>query len=119
GHAQIVILSDLNRTSVLATGRALGVAANLERPKRLLERVIGEESAHQRVAQVQYQLDRFDGLEGSDDPGQHTEYTSFGAARREFGGRWLGNHAAVARPDVGVEDGDLAIETEDGSVHDR
>ena len=43
----------------------------------------------------------------ADDAGQHAEHAGLGAARRQLGGRRLGDHVAVGRAVLRVEHGDL------------
>ena len=52
GHAEVVVFGNHDLSGVLTTGRALGVAADLERPKALLERVIGEQTSNERIAEI-------------------------------------------------------------------
>src|SRR5439155_5780533 len=94
----------------------LGVAVDLEHPEALLQRVIGQQAAYERVAQVQEQLDGLHGLDGPDYPRQNAQHTRLGAGRSQLGGRRLGDHAAVAGPDLRSEHGGLALESEDRAV---
>src|SRR5439155_24214146 len=57
-------------------------------------------------------------LERADDPREDAEHAALGAAWGELGRRRLREEAAVARPLVRLEDGDLALEPEDGAVYD-
>ncbi len=96
----------------------LGVAAHLEGAEALLERVVGEQPADERVAEVEDELDRLERLDRPDDAGQHPEDARFGAARCELGRGRLGEQAAVAGTLVGLEHRDLTFEPEDRAVHD-
>ena len=53
GQAVLVVLGDHDRRRVGPARRALRVAPHLEGPERLLERVVGQEPADQRVAEVE------------------------------------------------------------------
>ena len=117
-HAELVVLGDDDVGRVDRAGRAARVTQHLVGAERLLERVVGEQPAGERVAETEDQLDRLERLDRADDAGQHAEHTGLGARRRQLGGRRLGDHAAVARPDVRVEDRGLALEAEDRAVHD-
>ena len=119
GHAEVVVLGDDDLAGVGPAGRAVRVAVHLEGPEALLERVVGQQPALQGVADAEQDLDRLDGLDRPDDAGQHPEHAGLGAARRQLGRRRLGDHAAVAGPLVGIEDGGLALEPEDRAVHHR
>ena len=95
------------------------VDPDLVLPEALLERVVGEQAADERVAEVEDQLDRLDRLDRTDDAGEHAQHAGFGAAGSELGGRGLGHHVAVRRSDAGIEDGDHPFEPEDRAVDDR
>ena len=96
-----------------------GSRRTLKVRKALVHRVVRQESTDQWVTEFQQQLDGLDGLDRSDDARQDAQHARLGATRREFRRRRLGDHAAIARSDVGVEDGDLSLEAEDRTVHDR
>ena len=53
GHAEVVVLEDLDRSRVLPARRALRVASHLEGAKALIHRVVGQEAPDQRLAEVQ------------------------------------------------------------------
>src|SRR5664280_966771 len=118
GHAEVVVFGDHDRTGVVAAGRTARIATYLEGPKTLVHRVVREETTDERVAEFEQQLDGLDRLDRSDDARQHAQYAGFSATRREFRRRRFGNHAAIARSDVGVEDGDLSFEAKDRTVYD-
>ena len=94
------------------------VTAHLVLAERLLEAVVGEQPPDERVAEAEQQLDGLDGLDRPDDAGQHAEHAGLGARRRQLGGRRLGDHVAVGRTVLRVEDGDHALEAEDRAVDD-
>ena len=110
--------SAITISRALAAGRALRVAADLERAEALLERVVGEEAPDERFAEVEHELDGLERLDRTDDPGEHAEHAGLGARRRQLGRRRLGQQAAVARAVVGLEHRDLTLEPEDRPVHD-
>ena len=58
------------------------------------------------------------GLDRPDDAGQDAEHAGLRARRRQVGGRRLGDHVAVGRAVLRVEDGDHALEAEDRPVDD-
>ena len=96
-----------------------GSRQHLVGAERLLERVVREEATGKRVAETEDELDRLERLDRADDAGQHAEHAGLGAGRSELGGRRLGHHAPVARPDVRMEHRRLTLEPEDRSVDDR
>jgi len=62
-QAEVVVLGDDDRWSVVAARGALGVATHLERAEAGLERVVREEPPHERVTEVEQQLDGLERLE--------------------------------------------------------
>ena len=86
-HAVLVVLGDHYRSRVRPAGRAVRVSSHLEGAERLLERVVGEQSAHERVAQAQEQLDGLQRLDRADDSREHAEHSGFGAAGCEHATR--------------------------------
>src|SRR5207302_5358452 len=56
GHAELVVLGDDELARVLAAGGALRVAVDLEGAERLLEGVVREQAADERVAQPEDDL---------------------------------------------------------------
>lgn len=83
------------------------------------EEVEGEKAADERLADTEDQLERLGGLEGSGDAGEDAEHSGFRATGGFAGGRGLGEEAPVAGTAGGVEDGELALESEDGGVDVR
>ena len=93
-----------------------GIDPHLVLPEGLLEGVVGEQAAHQGVAEAQQQLDGLDGLDRPDDAGQHAEHAGLGAAGGHLGRRRLGDHVPVGRAVQRVEHRDHALEPEDRAV---
>src|SRR5947207_3212985 len=118
GQAVLVVLGEHDRRTV-ATCRAVGIAPHLVVAERLLEGIVREQPAAEGFSDVEQELDRLERLDRSDDAGQHAEHAGLGARRRELRRRRLGQEAPVARSVVRIEDGDLSLEPEDRSVHDR
>src|SRR3954452_17999749 len=79
GHAEPVELGNDDRLAVGPRDLVRGVDAHLELAEALLERVIGEQAADERVAEIEDELDRLDGLDRSDDAGQHAEHAGLRA----------------------------------------
>ena len=103
----------------VAAGRAVRVAPQLELGERAVEGVVDEQPAHQRVADVEQDLDGLGGLEQAHDAGHDAEHARDRAAGRQLGRRRRGVEAAVARALEGLEHRQLALEAEDRGVHDR
>ena len=103
---------------MVAADRAARVALEPHLGERGLERVEQQQSADQRVANSQQQLDRLVGLDRADDAGQDAEHAALGAARSKLRRRGRRKEAAVAGADLRLEDRDLAFEAEDRAVHD-
>ena len=104
---------------MVAADGAVGAALDLHVAELGRERVEEEQPADERFADPGRELDRLVRLQRADDPREDAEHAAFGARRRELGRRRLREEAAVARPFVRLEDGDLALEAVDRAVHDR
>ncbi len=83
------------------------------------EGIVGHQTANQGIADAEQEFDRLGRLEQTDDTGQYAQHAGFRAAWRKRGRRRLGIEAAIARPLVRLEDGQLTLEAEDAAVHDR
>ncbi len=76
-----------------------------------------DEPAQWRLSDSGEELDGFHGLQTANDSREHAQDTGFGSRWDRSLGRRFGEKAAVAGPaEVGGEDGDLALELEDGTV---
>ena len=117
--AELDVVDVLGDRRRLAADRAGGVAAELDLGEGGRERVEEEQTADERVADPERELDRLVRLERADDPRQDAEHAALGAARRQLGRRRLREQAAVAGALMRLEDGDLALEAEDRAVDDR
>src|SRR2546430_1220417 len=116
--AEALIVDVIGDRWVLAADRAVRIATEMDLAKAFLERVVEKVTTDEWLTDPEQQLDRLRGLKRADDSGQNAENPGLRARRRELGGRWLGKEAAVARTLEGLEDRDLALEAEDGSMHD-
>ncbi len=83
------------------------------------KRIPEEESAGERFAEAGEELDRFGGLDGSDESGEDAEHASFGAVGHGAGRGWLGEEAAVGGATAEVEDARLTLEALNRSVNER
>ncbi len=104
---------------VAPTRLAFRVANQTDGVGRLVEGVVGEESAQQRLADAQDELQHLSGLHGPDDPREDPEHASLCATRREVGRWWFRENAPVARSLIRSEDAHLTLEAEHGPVHHR
>src|SRR5215831_1402624 len=107
---------EIANSRVLAAQRALRVAPQLDFAETHAERVVGEETADQRLTDAQEQLHRLGGLHDADDAWEHAQDAGLASGGDEAG-RWRrGIEAAIARSLVGREDRGHALELEDGAV---
>src|SRR6266513_3802000 len=106
--AEALVVDVIGDRRMLAAHRAIRIAAQTHLAEAALERVVQEITSHERLADPEEQLDGLRRLDGSDDPGQHTEDTRLGARRCELRRRRLGKEAPVARTLKRLEDGDLS-----------
>src|SRR5207302_3643629 len=117
--AKALVIDVIGDRRALAAHRAFRIAAETHLAEAALQSVIQEITPDKRLADPEEQLDRLGRLDGSDDARQHAENARLRARRRELR-RWrLGEQAAVARALERLEDGDLALESEDRAVYDR
>ena len=63
-----------------------GSRRTLKVRKALIERVVGQQATHQRLAEVEDQLDGLDGLNGANDAGQYAQHAGLGTTERLAGG---------------------------------
>ena len=96
-------------TAAVRAGRAGRVAAQRQFGERASS-ASNEQPPHQRIADLEEDLDRLVRLEETHDPGHDPEDARDGAARRELGRRRGRVEAAVAGSLVGDEDRQLALE---------
>src|SRR5262249_42534986 len=84
GRAELVVLGDGEPLRVDRAGRALRIAVDLVGAEALLEGVVGEQPARQRVTEVEDELDGLQRLDRPDDAGQHAEHPGLRARRRQL-----------------------------------
>src|SRR5690242_8835938 len=101
---------------VCTAGGAIRILAQPNGSEAHAQRVDEEQSPNEGLADAEYELDPFGGLDRSDETGQHAEHAAFGAARNEPGRRRLGEETAIARSLLESEDRCLSLETEDRPV---
>ena len=117
--AELVVVDQLGHGRVGAADGALGIFAQLQGAEAHAERVDQQQTADERLADAEDQLDGLGGLDDSDEAGQDAEYATLSAGGNQPW-RWrLGVEAAVARAFLGAEDAGLAFEAEDGAVRVR
>src|SRR5436190_16368057 len=103
--AEALVVDVSGDRGMIATDRALRIAAQPNLTEGSFERVVQEIPADERLTDAQEQLDGLRRLHRADDAGQHAEHARFGARRRELGRWWLGEEAPVARAFEGLEHG--------------
>ncbi len=95
-----------------AAHRALGIFAQLKLAELHTQGINQQQASNQRITIAQNQFDDFGGLDYSDQSGQNSQDSAFGAGRHQPR-RWrLGIQAAVARALFCSEDAGLAFEAE-------
>src|SRR5437660_3353714 len=104
---------------MLATGRAVGIAEEPQLVELASERIVGQQTAYQRLPKVEQQLDGLGALKKANRAGQHAQHASFGAARCQRRRRRLGIETAIARSIIGLEYSDLTFKAEDATMHYR
>src|SRR5579885_221451 len=117
-RADICVGRQVFGMGVFAAGRAVRVSVETQFAEFTGEGVIGHHATHQRLANVEQELDRLGRLQDTDDAGQHAQHARLGAAwsQRHRGRLWI--ETAIARPLVRFEDGQLPLETEDAAMND-
>jgi len=108
----------IGAASTPQTGHS-GVAAQPHLVERRIERVEQDQPPGRRLADPEEQLERLTRLQRAHDPRQDAEHAALGARRRQLGRRRLREEAAIARPFVGLEHRQLALEAEDRGVYHR
>src|SRR5690348_183735 len=98
---------------------AVRIFTQLEFPELEVERIEEQQSANQRLALAENQLDGFERLNRSNDAWQHSQHSTFSATWNQAR-RWrLRVEATVARAFPGVEHGSLPFKAEDAAVNVR
>src|SRR5581483_453483 len=105
--------------SMLATGRAVGIAEEPQLTELASQGIIGHQAAYQRISKLEQQLDGLGCLKQTNRARKHAQHASFGAARCQRGRRRLGIEAAIAWPIIGLEHSDLTLKAEDAAMHHR
>src|SRR5215475_4112953 len=95
---------------VLAAQRALRVAPQLDFAETHAERVVGEETADQRLTDAEEQLHRLGGLHHADDAWEHAQDAGLASGGDEPRGRGRRVEAPVARALVRSEHARHALE---------
>src|ERR1700730_2056373 len=116
-RAKVVVLGDHDLVAPRPCDRVRGIGLDLERTKRLLERVEAEDATNERLADADDDLDRLERLQRTDDAGQNAKDARLRARRGQIRGRWLGHHVPVVRSAQRIEHRDHALEAEDRAVH--
>src|SRR5271165_4604949 len=97
--------------------RAIRILAQLELAEFHPERIEQQQSPNQRVTLANNELERFSGLDGPDNSGEHAKHAALGAGRHQPWRRRFWVQAAVARAAGSAENRDLAFEAEYGAVN--
>ena len=113
--AELVVVDQLFDL-VGSAGRAAWIFAQLERAEVHAQRVDKQQSADQRLADAEDELDDLGRLDDSNEAGEDAEDAALGAGGDQAGGWGFGVEAAVAGTFLGGEDAGLALEAEDGAV---
>src|SRR5271168_3548934 len=99
-----------------AADGAIGILPQLELAELHAQGIDQQQSANQRIALAENQLDRFRRLNHADESGQNSEHSAF-RARWHESGRWrLRIEAAIAGAVFRGEHAGLALEAEDRAV---
>lgn len=114
-----MIVERLSDGGVFATEWAIGIAFDFDLPESGGEGTVVNEASERGPANSGKELDRFHGLEASNDSREHAQDTGFSSCGDCSFRRGFGEEAAVARAsEVWGEDGDLAFELEDGAMYE-
>ena len=116
--AELVVVDQLGDLSRAARG-TFRILLNRERAERHRHRVDRQQLADERLAQAEKQLDCFGGLDGSDEPRNHSEHAGFGAARYEMGRRRIAEETAITGSVGRTEYRRLSLEAVDAPVYVR
>ncbi len=115
--AELLVVDQLVDGWILPADRALRVLLQAQLTEPHAQRIEQQQSANQRHASTDDQLDGLVGLQRPDDAGQHAQHATLGA-RGDEPRRWrLAKEATVAGAFLCVEDRYLALESEDRAVH--
>jgi hypothetical protein len=117
--AKLVVVDELGDGRVRTAYRAVGILPELQLAELHSERVEDEESADERLAGADDELDRLGRLDAPDHAREHAEHASFGAAGNEARRRRLGIQAPIARAFLGREHGRLPLEPENAAIDIR
>src|SRR5260370_3085586 len=93
---ECLVVDQLVNGRVVAAQPTRRVARDLHLAELHAQAVEHHQSIHQRIAQVENQLDRLDRLNRADDAAHRAEYASLGTARDCTRRRWRREQAAVA-----------------------
>src|SRR5690348_2163959 len=116
---KFLVINQLRNSWMRSAHRALRIFAQFQFPELEIQRIEQQQTANQRLALAENQLDGFKRLNRTDDAGQHSQYSAFGTAWNEAR-RWrLRVEAAVARAFAGVKYGSLPLEAKDAAVNIR
>src|ERR1700722_15778671 len=116
GEDAHLLVGDL--VGIAGADGALGVAMDFDLREGGAEGVVEQEAPDGGLADVEDQLDYLGGLQQAHGAGQHAEDAVGSAGWRQLGGWRLAEEAAGAGALVGLEDGELAVEAEDGGGDD-
>ena len=89
---------------------AVGVLVQLDEIEAHIVGVIEQQPADQRLTDAKDQLERFGRLERADGSRQDAEHTALRAGGHQTRRRWLGEQAAIAGTNPGVEHAHLPFE---------
>ena len=98
---------------------AIRITLQPDFPKSHLQRIVGEETAHERVTDIQKKLDGLSGLNRADCAWEHAQDARLASGGDQPRWRWGGIKAAVARAPVRVKDRDHSFELKDRAVDIR
>lgn len=117
--AECLIVHEFGDGRVVATYRAIFVAANFECVEVHLQGVVHQQAADERISLSEYEFDNFCGLHEANCAGQYTQHARFVSRRCQVCWRWRGVEAAVARPlAVARVHCDLTFKAEDAAIYD-
>lgn len=117
--AECLIVHEFGDGRVVATYRAIFVAANFECVEVHLQGVVHQQTTDEWIPLTEYEFDNFCGLHEANCAGQNTQHACFVSRRCQVCRRWRGIEAAVARPlAVARVHRDLTFKAEDAAIHD-
>src|SRR5207247_1662202 len=116
--AELIVIDQFVDGGVVATERAVRVAAQFEFLEPHIERVEEQQAADEGTAFAQSQLEDFRGLNAADNAGQHAQDTPFGATGHHPGRRRFRIKTPIAgAAEVRRENARLAFETKNRAVN--